>query len=316
MKKMMRVLSVFLMIVLFSMMVLGSGSETDTGKSETKALSGSEEKTPVDTAEKKTEAETEKKAETEAPTPAVTIEEQLLFEADGVTVTAKEYTVDKMWGDGIKLLIENNGSADIGISCDALIVNDYMISDLFSETVAAGKKSNSTLNLSTASLKAAGIETVGKIEVYFHTFDAASYMTMTKLDCVTINTSAADTVKTEKADDGKELYNADGIRIVGKYVDEDSFWGAGILLFIENGSGKNIGVQASDLSVNGFMLTPIFSCAVYDGKMALSEITLLNSELEENEIESIEEVELKFHIFNEDNYETIKDTEPITFTTK
>ena len=81
-------------------------------------------------------------------------------------VTATEYVVDSFWGDGIKLLIENNGASDIGIGCTALIVNDYMISDLFSTTVAAGKKANETLYLSNSGLQAAGIENVGGLFPY------------------------------------------------------------------------------------------------------------------------------------------------------
>lgn len=35
-------------------------------------------------------------------------------------------------------------------------------------------------------------------------------------------------------DAGTELYNQGGIRIVGKNVDENSFWGTAILLYLEN----------------------------------------------------------------------------------
>ena len=36
-------------------------------------------------------------------------------------------------------MVENNSAKDYTIGCDALIVNDYMITDLFSADVAAGK---------------------------------------------------------------------------------------------------------------------------------------------------------------------------------
>ena len=61
---------------------------------------------------------------------AVTIDEQVLFEQDGIVVTATEYTTDSIWGDGIKLLLENNSDKDISVGCNALMVNDYMITDL------------------------------------------------------------------------------------------------------------------------------------------------------------------------------------------
>ena len=116
-------------------------------------------------------------------------------------------------------------------------------------------------------------------------------------------------------DEGKELFNENGIRIVGKYVDEDSFWGAAVLLYIENSSGKNVTIQCEDLSINGFMMTPFFSSTVYDGKRALDDITLMSSELESSGITSIDDIELKFHIFDE-NYTTVKDTDVISFSAK
>ena len=114
-------------------------------------------------------------------------------------------------------------------------------------------------------------------------------------------------------DSGMELYNEGGIRIVGKTVDENSFWGTAILLYCENNTGRNITINVDDMSINGFMMTPYFYTTVYDGKKAFEDITILDSDLESNNIEEISDVELKFHITDADTYDTIVDTEPITF---
>lgn len=42
----------------------------------------------------------------------------------------------------------------------------------------------------------------------------------------------------------------------------------------------------------------------------------MSSDLEANGITSIDDIELKFHICDAESYETIKDTDPITFSTK
>lgn len=81
-------------------------------------------------------------------------------------------------------------------------------------------------------------------------------------------------------DAGTELYNQNGIKIVGKTVDENSFWGTAILLYIENTSGENVEINVDNMSVDGFMLSPIFSTTVYNGKKAIDDITLLQSDLE------------------------------------
>jgi len=67
------------------------------------------------------------------------------------------------------------------------------------------------------------------------------------------------------------------------------------------------------MSINGFMVTPLFSSTIYDGKMAVSEITIFESDLTDNGIEAVEEVELSFQIYNDETWETIVDTDPISF---
>lgn len=310
-----KVIGLVATLLVFGMMSLGSGSSSASEKKEIVADSSSTATDDAADTQEAAASNEEETADSADSSEAVTIEEQVLFEQDGLKVTATEYVVDSIWGDGVKLLIENDGTSDIGLGCNALIVNDYMITDLFSATVAAGKKDYETLDLSSSGLKAAGIDNVGKIEIYFHTFDPDTYMTITDLDCVTIQTSAFDSMDSTPNDAGQELYNADGIRIVGKYVDENSFWGAAVLLYIENNSGENRIIQCDDMSINGFMVTPYFSSTVYDGKKAIDEITLMSSELEENNITSVDEIELKFKIIDE-NYTSRAETDTISFSAK
>lgn len=307
MKKGTRGLSVILCLVVFAAMVLGSGSTS----------SKDAKKVVTDQATEKVDAVAEGSTEKEAAEPSskvtTTIDEQVLINQAGIVVTATEYVTDKIWGDGVKLLLENSTDKDVTVGCDALIVNDYMISDLFVSDIAAGKKANETLYISSQQLNAAGIENVGKIEIYFHVYDPATYDTIFDTECVTIQTSEYDNMDTTPDDAGTELYNADGIRIVGKTVDENSFWGTAILLYCENNAGRNVGISVDDMSINGFMMSPFFTTTVYDGKKSIDEITVFSNDLEENGIESIEEVELKFHIYDADSFSTIADSEPITF---
>lgn len=244
---------------------------------------------------------------------SVSIEEQLLFERDGIVVTAKEYVTDDIWGDGIKLLIENHSDKSVTVGCNALIVNNYMISDLFVSGIAAGKSANKIMYLSNIELEAAGIDTVGQIEAYFHVYDSDTYETLFDTECVTIQTSEIANMDTVPDDTGVELYNENGVRIVGKAVDENSFWGTAILLYCENKSGKNIGISVNEMSINGFMMEPFFSATVYDGKMIFEDITIFAEDLDRNDIDIIEDVELKFHIYDAKSYDTIAESEVIKF---
>jgi uncharacterized protein YacL (UPF0231 family) len=247
----------------------------------------------------------------------VTIEENtVLLDQDGIVITAKKLSDDSIWGLGVDVEIQNNSEKNLGIGCNYLIVNNYMISDLFSCSVAAGKKANDTIYLSSSELEAAGIDTIADILISFHVFDDNNYSSVFDSEEIEIKTSAYGTVEQPALNDGQELYNENGIVIVGKYVDEDSFWGAGILLYMENNSGQNVEIQCDNLSINGYMVMPLFSSTVNNGRMAIDSIDILSSDLEENDITSVEDVELTFQIINPDTYATIAETEAITFSVK
>ena len=303
MKKKLKVLAVVLCMVLFAAMAMGSGSSESEGGEKEVVSSSKSEGTGTTQIEEKED-------------PKLTIEEQVVLNKDGIVVTAKEYVSDSIFGDGIKLLVENNGDKTTTVSCNAVIVNNFMISHLFVAEVAPGKKSNENLYLSSSELKAAGVDIVGQVEIYFHVYDSETYDGLFDSDCVTIKTSAFANMDTKPNDAGTELYNANGIRIVGKTVDENSFWGTAILLYCENTSGKNVSISVEEMSINGFMMNPFFSTTVYDGKMAMDDITIFSADLEKNGIVTIEEVELKFHIYDANTYDTIADTDAITFSAK
>lgn len=302
MKKRTKVLAAILCLTLFAGMAMGSGSS-----GETKDVASS------DGSETTADSSINDGAENSSSKADVSIDESVIVDQDGIKIIATEYVSDSIMGDGIKLLVENNSDKDYTVGCDALIVNDYMITDLFVSEIAAGKKANETMYLSSSSLSAAGIENVGKIEMYFHAYDSEMNY-LFKNVYTELHTSEFDNMDTTPNDAGIELYNENGIKIVGKTVDEDSFWGTAILLYTENTSGKNVGISVDDMSINGFMMSPFFSTTVYDGKKSIDEITVFSSDLEANGIESIEDVELKFHIYDADSYSTIADSDTITFT--
>lgn len=49
-----------------------------------------------------------------------------------------------------------------------------------------------------------------------------------------------------------------------------------------------------------------------DAKHAVDDITFMGAELEENGITEIESIEVSFHVFDQDSWENMMDTEPVT----
>lgn len=125
-----------------------------------------------------------------------------------------------------------------------------------------------------------------------------------------VGTYANDEIENE-TDYGKPLLDQDGVVIISRGLFHNDYE-AYVKLYIENNTEQNIIVQTDNESVNGYMISPMFSCDVGAGKKANHNLTFFNSELEENSIisESIESIELKFKILNE-NFGNIFTTDNI-----
>lgn len=74
----------------------------------------------------------------------------------------------------------------------------------------------------------------------------------------------------------------------------------------------NATIQLRNTSVNGLMVDPMFSCDVAAGKRAVDSIVFMESELTVNGIESIDEMEFLFHIFDSASWGAILDSEVIS----
>ena len=133
-------------------------------------------------------------------------------------------------------------------------------------------------------MKGAPIETVADMSFVFSSTNPDTFQKNFTTEEISLPTSASGSYEQPIPDEGQELYNQNGFRIVGKYVEEDTLWGAGMVLFVENTSGSDILLTSSSMSINGFMVTPYFSTQVNDGRVALASITILSTDLEANEM--------------------------------
>lgn len=293
-----KIVKIMVVIVAVGALLVGCGStETTIDKEIVEKVEESDEVT-------------EEEAE-ESVLETVTIEETVLLDESGIKITA--IGLDDGWfGTDLKLLIENNGDKNVTVQARNSSVNGFMVDTMMSEDVVAGKKANTTLTFSTGGLKEANITTVANIEFAFHIFETDSWDTYLDSAMIVLETSAAEGYEQTVDDSGTVFYDTDGIKIVGKGLStDDSIFGPGLIVYIENNTEKNITVQVRDTSVNGFMIDPSMSQDVVSGKKAISAVTFFSSDLEENGIEDITEIETSFHIFDMDSWDGIADTEAI-----
>lgn len=242
----------------------------------------------------------------------ISIKEQTVYEGNGIKVTVTGIDFEDFFGPSITVLIENNSAKNITIQSRSCSVNGLMVDTMFSSDVAAGKKANDSITLSSSDLEISSITTIKDIEFALHIFDADSWDNIVDTEPIVLRTSADATYVQEYDDSGFIAYDGNGIKVVVKKLNSsDSFWGSDVYLYIENNTNKDITVQANDVSINGFMVDPIFSCDVAAGKKVFDTMTFMESDLTDNGVSDISEIELKLHIFNMNSWDVIKDTDII-----
>ena len=250
-------------------------------------------------------------SEAEQETQDVTLAETVLFDQDGIRITATGLSTDSLFGPELNLLVENDSAQNIVVQPNYCMVNGYMMDGLLSADVAAGKKVNDTLDFLSNALARCGIETITDIELDLVVSDGDSWQTLYETGPVILQTSAAGQYTQTYDDSGEEIYNQNGIRVVAKSVNDDLF-GMGIKFYLENNTDKAIIVNADNVSVNGYMMTDLFYSDLAPRSHAVDTLTLLGSELEDNHIDTITDAELSLQITDADYYQTIDSTAPIT----
>lgn len=245
----------------------------------------------------------------------VTIPETVLVDEAGVKITAKSLSMNDLFGPEIKLLIENNSGEDLTFQSKNTSVNGYMVETMMSVDVVNGKKANDSIIFMDSDLKLSGIETIADMEFGFHIFKTADWEDYLDTQQIQVKTSAAEDYAYSFDDSGEVAYEGNDMKVVVKGLAEDeSLFGPSIVVYIENNSEKDITVQTEGVSINGFMVDAMFSSDVMIGKRAVDTITFMDTDLEENEITEITDVELSFHIFDCSDWETIVDTETVSMT--
>lgn len=86
------------------------------------------------------------------------------------------------------------------------------------------------------------------------------------------------------------------IKITG--VEHDSIWGYSLKVFLENKTDLELMFTAQNVSVNGFMCDPFWAMSVDAGKKSNTTISWLDSALEENGIEQVEEITFTIRAYN------------------
>lgn len=232
-----------------------------------------------------------------AQTEKTTIEQQEVYNDQGIIITAVEY-VEK---NGIKFTIENTTDKTMTVSADFIVDNCNVDDTLYAE-VAAQSKKNETVKFDNLE-KYTGDNIIQQIEMYFRIYDSSTFEDILTEQYYCIKTNKFGEITYGNLLEGTNVYEDDMIKVILKNIDPDSFWGLDCDLVIVNKSNSTLYVSSSSSRVNGYSIDGTLYTVLKPGKSAYDSITFFSTELTENDITDIESISVSFHITNADTYD-------------
>ena len=282
-------------LICISLFLTGCGASMAETQPETT------EATPTTVA---TEAPTE--AETEAPTETVaaeegTIAETVVYDDGTFKLTAKEIDYSDKYNVKLKLLAENNSDKTVSFLGSNFSINGITMYCSFYCEVAPGKKANDSIDIDRDDLEKYGIKSIATVkgqDPYIYNKDDKETIARFQFS---LETSISDGYVQEVDKSGQTIYDKDGVVIKYRGIETDWSGDEVLSFYVENNTDVDFGVYVDDTSVNGFMVYGSMVAYAYSGCVTYEELDFLSSDMEENDIDSIEEVSFTMYAYNREN---------------
>ena len=231
------------------------------------------------------------------PAPSLPATDLVPDDRCSFSVTGTE--LNEHLGLQIHVLCENNSNRPLMFSWGNVSVCGFMYDPLWAVEVTPGKKVNSTIGIDTYALEKIGINSVDEISFTLTVRDSEEFM-----DAPIVEESYslyptgkdAETVKLPQyrhRDGETVIVDNEDLTFIIYEVDDELEDYYTLHCYAANRTGKDILLHWEDVSVNGFMVNPYWSVSIAEGKQAYSEIIFFRSDLEEQDIEVVQNIEFR-----------------------
>ena len=212
-------------------------------------------------------------------------------------------------GMQLRLQCENKTDRTLLFSWDMVSVCGFMYDPFWAEEVAAGKTVNSTIYLDTYELEQMDVTSVDEISFTLRIVDSENWMEEPLLEepftIYPTGLSADTLVLPSRAPTEDQVVIADNedLRFVIEWADEEDTSAYTASVCMENKTDRNRMYAWDLVSVNGLMIDPFWAMSVAAGKKACSEITFYRSDLAENSIGEVSDIEFTLLVSDYDDWE-------------
>lgn len=240
------------------------------------------------------------------------IPETVVFDNGDFKLTAKEIDFSDDYNVKVKFLAENNSDSNIIFNGNYFSVNGITMYCSFFIKVAAGKKSNDYLEIDRDDMAAYGITDIATIkaqDAYIYNDDTSKVITYFRFE---LNTPIANDYQQKIDRSGQTVYNQNGVTVKYRGIVPDRFSGEELEFFVENNTESNLSIHVDNVSVNGFMVYGSMVAHAYPGCVTYETVDFSSSDLEENDIKTIEEVSLNLYAYDQDASKKVWESEEFT----
>lgn len=243
---------------------------------------------------------------TEAPTepqPKITFEGLTAVDNSECTIKITEIDNSNIFGYTLKVFLENKSPEKTYMfSVYGASVNGIDSTPAFATKVAPGKKANDEITFYDETLN--GIDFTD-IELTFRVYDSDDWMA----DPVALETTNVYPYGQENATIYvRESKDTDTVLVDNEFVtaiitdyETDDIWGYCANIYLVNKTDVEVMFSIDEASVNGFMIDPFWANSVLPGKCAFSSISWNQTDLEENGITDVEELEFILRAYDNHN---------------
>ena len=250
-------------------------------------------------------------APTEAPAASPDLAPQIIQLVDNDAVSVHITSVKNNEHLGMQLGIQcvNKTDRTLMFSWDMVSVCGFMYDPFWAEEVAPGKTLNSTVDFDTYALEQMGIASVDEISFTLRIFDSENWMEkpLVQEDCTIYPTGLnAETVRFPARPEtaGQVVVAEDGnARFVIEWADAEDASEYTVYVYMENKTDRNLMYAWDMVSVNDMMVDPFWATVVAAGKKACAEVVFYRSDLADNGIEDVENVEFTLIVSDYDDWE-------------
>ncbi len=177
------------------------------------------------------------------------LEPQTVYEAEGVMVQITGY-VRNDYSEILQVTMYNDSDHTVNISSEGMTINGVIMDEIIYGVVGPGETLTDELIFFESDLEDARLESIDEIGFQIQAMNAETYELLPEGERVTFQSPAGSSTWTRPTPEGKEVYNANGLRVLEIGLREDPYRES-LTYYFENNSDRTFYASTEDGTING-----------------------------------------------------------------